>query len=288
MTTDVVRDGSVRRASRPPRPARPATPRPAAPRAARPAPDVHPRMAARATGVAREGARRRGRRVLRLLLVVLVVAGAFVVTRSPLLDVDRVVLTGAERTDRATLLDALGIAPGRPMASIDEDAAAARLRALPWVADASVAVDWPGTVRVRVRERTAVAQAGRGAAAVQVDAEGRALGPADAERPLPSIGSVAPEVGERVSAAARVRAGAVAGLPGALRSQVDEVRTDDGSIVAELDDGIEVRLGEPTQLRTKGEAVLALLDQADRTTIASIDVAVPGAAALTRNDGGGA
>ncbi len=253
-------------------------------------PAMDPRMAARVDEVARGRSRRRARRRLWGLLVVLVVAAAFALVRSPLLDVDHVRVAGAERTDREVLLAALGIAPGRPLASIDEAAAAERLRALPWVDAASVSLRWPGTVRVRVTEREAVVVVGTGRSAVLVDATGRALAPAGADDaeglPTLDVGSVEP--GERLHGPSARLAAVVADLPAALRAEVAEVAERDGAVDLELHDGIEVRLGEGTRLRTKGEAVLALLDQAGRATIDTIDVTVPGAAALTRRDGGGA
>ncbi len=245
-------------------------------------------MAARVDQVAQGRARRQARRRGRIVLVLLVVTVLFGLSRSPLVDVDHIEVSGAQRTDAGALRSALRIDRGRPLVSVDEAAAAARLRDLPWVDTATVSTRWPGTVRVRITEREAVAVAGSGDGTVLVDATGRVLGPAGDDPGLPRVSKGAGQPGSLLEGDPRRLTAVVAALPAALLSEVAEVTESGGVIDLELHDGIEVRLGEATRVRTKGEAVLALLDQADRASIATIDVTVPGAAALTRADEGGA
>ncbi len=74
------------------------------------------------------------------------------------------------------LIDASGLHPGDHLVSVDPGAVRHRLLALPWVDDATVDVDWWGTVRLAVTERTPVAALSDGAGAfVLADASGRAL-----------------------------------------------------------------------------------------------------------------
>lgn len=254
-----------------------------------PAPvQMDPRMAARVNQVAGGRARRQARRRGRVVLVLLVASVLFGLSRSPLVDVDHIEVSGTAHTDPEALAKALGIGRGRAMVSVDESAAENRLRALPWVATATVTTRWPGTVQVRVTERAAVAIAGSGDEVFLVDALGRVLGPAGDDPALPTVSPVVAEPGDLLDGDARRLTAVVAALPPALLAEVAEVSHSGGAVDLELHDGIQVRLGEPTRIRTKGEAVLALLNQADRATIATIDVTVPGAAALTRRAEGGA
>jgi cell division protein FtsQ len=249
---------------------------------------IDPRVQARRVEVARDQGRRRRRRLLAALGVVVVVGGAFAVTQSPLLDVDEVAVAGADRSGVPAVQRAAGIVPGRPLVSVDEAAAVARVEALPWVADAEVTSHWPHTVRIRVTEREAVAVAGRGPGAVLVDRTGQVLGPAVAsELPVVLTASV-PAAGQRLAAQSRGAVAVVAALPPVLADQVATVERQKNSLVVTLDDGIEVELGDRTRLQAKSDAALALLEQAGRATIATIDVSVPGTAALTRSEAEGA
>src|SRR5205823_6637034 len=78
-------------------------------------------------------------------------------SRSPLLDVDHVRLTGATHTQLWKIIQTAGPLPGRPMVDVDEAAAAHRIERLPWVADARVRRRWPNTVTIQVRERAPAA-----------------------------------------------------------------------------------------------------------------------------------
>lgn len=253
-----------------------------------PAVPIDPRVQARRVEVARHQGRRRRRRLVAALAVVVIVAGAFAVTQSALLAVDRVVVAGADRSGAPAVQSAAGIVPGRPLVSVDEPAAEARVEALPWVAGAEVTSHWPRTVRIRVTERRPVAVAGEGPTAVLVDRTGQVLGPAaGAELPVVVTAS-RPEPGRRLTPQARGAVAVVAALPRALAGQVATVERHTSSLLVTLDDGIEVELGDATRIRAKSEAALALLEQAGRATIATIDVSVPGTAALTRSEAEGA
>jgi cell division protein FtsQ len=254
-----------------------------------PAASMDPRLRARRIEVARDLGRRRLRRAAVLGVLAALVAGGVGVTRSPLLDVDRVQVRGGSRSGADAVRAAVGIPDGRAMVSVDPVAAVGRLERLPWVERATVVRSWPSTVVVRLVERTPVAELGDGADAVLVDRSGRVLGPAaDADR-LPSAGP-APVAGpgDRVVAARRPLVRVLADLPPEVRRQVDRgVLTGEG-IGLVLTDGIRVRLCDGRRLGAKADALGALLEQADRSTIDTIDLCVPTAAALTRSTGGGA
>lgn len=258
----------------------------------RPAPELEvmdPRLRARRIEVERDRGRRRLRRLVALAVVTAVVVLGIAVARSPLLDVDTVVVDDARATGDDVVRRAAGIERGRAMTSVDLGAAEARVEDLPWIAAATVTREWPGTVRVQVTERTAVAVAGRGSAAVLVDRDARILGPAGDVDDLPVASRAVPgEPGERLAADDRPVVALLARLPDDLLAQVDRGRVDGEGLGLVLRDGIEVHLGDGTRVRAKSAAVLVLLEQADRPTIATIDVSVPGPAALTRTPSEGA
>jgi cell division protein FtsQ len=253
---------------------------------------IDPRLRARRIDVARTEGRKRLRRVAILggvLVVVLLVVGA---TRPPLLDVDRIDVRGVDGARAEAATSASGLALGDHLLWADLGAAAAGIEALPWVAEASVERDLPGTVVLQVEAREPVAIAGSGPAAVLVDADGRAIAGIDDpvlggtqvdDLPVLAVGPA--PLGERLGDDGRAMAKVVAGLPVELAEQVDEVAPDGEAIVVVLDDGIEVRWGGPQQTSAKAAAALVILQEADRATIATIDVTVPRATTVTRQTG---
>jgi len=95
-----------------------------------------------------------------LLALVVLTVGAFAATRSALLDVDEVLVDGVGgRLDRLLVVEVSGIRTGEPMVDVSSEAAARRVATLPWVAEAKVVRDWPGTVRIWFVERQAVVNA---------------------------------------------------------------------------------------------------------------------------------
>lgn len=246
---------------------------------------MDPRLVARRVEVERGQGRRRRRRLLGLAVVSGLVLAALAISRSPLLDVDQVVVAGAKRTGSTAVLEAAGIEPGRAMVSVDEGASVDRLEALPWVAEARLMRRWPSTVHIGVSEREPVAVAGEGPSTVVVDRAGRILGAAGpADRHLPMAGPAPVEgPGGLLPAEQRAVAALLADLPPDLHQEVAAgTVSDDGALGVVLHDGIAVRLGDATRLRAKADAVSVLLDETERSSIHTLDVSVQGSAALTR------
>src|SRR5689334_13132218 len=93
-----------------------------------------PRIAKRRQDVARA----RGRRRLRALVIVACVVGVVVaiggLLQSPLLDVDRVEVSGARETTVAAVLHTTGLDErGHAMITVDRFALAHKVERLPWV-----------------------------------------------------------------------------------------------------------------------------------------------------------
>ena len=235
--------------------------------------------------------RREGRRRLRLLAGVVVsvaaLGAAWGASRSPLLDVDHVRLTGATHTRSRQIIRTAGTLPGRPMVDLDEAAAAHRIERLPWVADARVKRRWPNTVSIEVRERAPAASvpAARGGWAL-VDDHGRVLAPvASAPADRPELQGVPPVGAPGTLVAARTRAPleVARALTPALRLRVGAVvRAPDGELQLRLRaDGV-VRLGDTGRLGPKLVAAEAVLAEVDAGRVAVLDVRVPDTPVLTR------
>lgn len=95
--------------------------------------------------------------LIAVVVLVVVLGGAWVVAFSSLLAADAVEVTGTDQLTKAEVEAAAGVPLGRPLARIDLDAIEERVRALPLVESVEASRSWPGTVQLRVTERTAVA-----------------------------------------------------------------------------------------------------------------------------------
>ncbi|HSL58271.1 MAG TPA: FtsQ-type POTRA domain-containing protein [Acidimicrobiales bacterium] len=273
---------------------------PAAP--TRAVPPVDPRLRARRIEVARHAGRRRLVRLLVAVVATAVVAAGWGLTRSPLLDVDHVEVRGATHTGVDAVRAAAGVSAGTPLLEVDPPSVRAAVGALAWVEHVSVTRDWPGTLRVAVRERTPVARVGTGPDGVRGDRRGRVLGPvasgpADADALVviegPDIAATAPgtvlaDGGDGRPATAVDRALAVAErLPATLAAasplgiEAIEVGAD-GAVSVRLGTGV-ARLGAHGEVDDQLAALATVLTRVDLTCLATIDVRVPSAPAVTRS-----
>lgn len=249
---------------------------------------AHPRMRARRAEVSRGITRRRLRRIKAVLAVVCAVVWGLVAVRSPLLDVDRVQVVGAERVDAAAVREAAsGTRPGTPMLDVDPGRAGEGVAALPWVDEVRVTRLWPGTVRIVVTERTEVATVEAGDAWALVDADGRVLALAESEPDLPTLaGRRDTGPGDTLDGGDRRALAVLGDLPTALRSATESTATRDDGLELVLDDGFVVVLGDGDDLDAKADAAEAVRQHAGEPTEACrIDVRVPTAPVLTTGRG---
>ncbi len=248
---------------------------------------IDPRLAARRAAVVRNEGRRRLRRLLVLLALATAALGVTAVLRSSLLDVDHVTISGTGRTSSTVARRSTGINLGRAMISVDPAAAEARLERLPWVARASVQRHWPATVAVRIVERRPVAVVSRTGITRVLDRTGRVLGPATASdlARLPHVAGDVPGVGGAVGPARRRVTAILRALTPDLRAQVATARVGSAGTILTLRDDITVRWGGTQLAHAKIEALRTILTQVQRSDIASIDVTVPTAAAITSKTG---
>lgn len=252
-------------------------------------PTLDPRIRARREAVEAEGRRQSRRRLMIAGGAVGLVAAAAGLVWSPVLDVDRVEVSGAVEAGPEEVEGASGVRPGDPMAVVDASSVERRLRALPWVAEASVVRRWPGVVELHVVERTAVAAVPLATGHALVDGTGRVVETVASPPGLPSLLGL-PVVGPPGSSLAETAAPALELLellPPEVASQLTSVETaGDRSLSATLagrqGDAVDVVLGPPTELSQKAVALVTLVERADLRGARTIDLRVPTAPVLTR------
>lgn len=162
------------------------------------------------------------RRLLSLFVVLVIAAGIYVVTATPVIGVRTVAIHGGDHKLREEVAHALPVRTGTPMTRVDVGAAATEISAeVPTLKTVTVTRKWPGTVDVRIVARVAVVGYEDKEAGVWrlVDEQGVVVSSASS---LPAgITRVdAPKSPALVTSAAEV----VAALPAAVRSSITSIR----------------------------------------------------------------
>jgi cell division protein FtsQ len=249
---------------------------------------IDPRIRERRIEVTREAGRRR-LRVLLVVSIVLSTAGlAFLVVTSPVLDVDRVVVTGADHLTKAQVRAATGVHTHDHLLFVDTGAATRRIEQLPWVESARVQRRFPGTLDVAVKEYVPAAYVRVTGGVMLIAANGHVI--ARAVAPPPHTVEVrgvrrAPNAGELL--APPDAAGIVGALPAALAQRVAAIDVGgDRLALALIADG-EIRLGDSTDLASKSASALAVLGHLGAARFAYIDVSIPGRPVVAQTAVGG-
>jgi len=251
---------------------------------------VDPRMRSRRIAVRRDAGRRRLRLVTLVLALAAAAVGALVLTQSPVLDIDRVRVSGTGHTAPDEVIRASGVRTGEPMVGVDPGDVRRRVGELPWVDEVTVRRVWPSTVELEVTERSvaAMVQVTDDRAAF-VDTGGRVLSiepragdaAADPAGPLVLTGvSGRLEEGELLPADARDALTVAERVAERMPGVVASVSVD---LDAALVDGGAIRFGSTEQLDDKVTAAKTVLDAVDTACLETLDVRVPGSPALTRN-----
>ncbi len=240
--------------------------------------------------------RHEGRRRLRLLtagaVVTAVVVAVVGLALSPAFDVDHVLVVGAVRAEEEAVERAAGIERGDPLVALDAGGVAAGVRSLPWVETVVVERVWPGTVAITVVEREPVAALVRAdGRASLVDGEGRVLAEVapEATEVLQVVGLPEPgPPGSVLDRSGRQALAVASGLPATLLAQADALRVGtDGTLELDLvlvegEEPTVVLLDDGDDLGAKLTALATVVASVALEDLATIDLAVPSAPALTR------
>ncbi|WP_232548595.1 cell division protein FtsQ/DivIB [Propioniciclava soli] len=226
------------------------------------------------TGARRRRARARLLRRVRIAgvlvaLVALVGGAAWLMGWSSVFSADEVATEGLVVLTHDEVVAAAQVPLGQPLARIETDEIAERVRELPPVADVRVGVRFPHTVTVAVTEREPVIALEIGRNYVSVDAEGVPFH-SGTERPdgvLLARGSAINDT-ELLAGLATV----AASLPPPVRDLVDVIGADTlDSITLTLTDGRRIVWGGPEDSELKGRVVQPLLGVSGRV----LDVSAP-------------
>ena len=258
---------------------------------------VDPRIRARRIAVARAQGRRRLHVLALVAGMAVVAAAAWGVSRTPLMDVDRIAVSGAGPDRTAAILEESSLSAGLPMLYLDVDEAERSVASLPWVRSARVWRDWPGTVHIAVEPRVAAGSVpATGGRTALIDAHGYVIawvpvsGPDDARFAGGSVAAGVPHLAVPFSGGlgdihtdADGALAVAAAMPDDLAVWVTAVTVGPADAVGlDLVGGASVVLGHAVLLDDKIDAVRALLSSTDLDCITSIDVTMPDIATVVR------
>lgn len=247
--------------------------------------EIDPRIAARRDAVEFEKRRRRGRWWLAASIVVAALVGAWFLTRTPLLDVDRIDVQGATVTTAEEIIEVSGLRTGAPLLEVDAGGAAARVRQLPFIETASVERQLDGLVIITVTERVPVALAiDADGVAMLVDRSGKVIAPHVAGDGIEIVlaGVEAGPVGSVIEGSSGALDVASLLTPG-MRSRVVSIATaPDGSLSLALRPQGIVVMGPPSDLADKVDSLRIVMGQVDQRDLASINVVNPSTPVVVR------
>jgi cell division protein FtsQ len=200
-------------------------------------------------------------------------AAAVGLTYTPLFHARSIQVQGLRVVDEGSVLTLAGVELGQDVFHLDTDAVETLLETDPWIAEATVTRDLPGTVLILVTERRPIAS-GPGGELVSSDGVLLPGGPIEG---LPTIGStdgiVSPS--DTSSAVELLRA-----LDPVVLVRVASLTVGgDGNVVMTLEAGTRVEFGEPDDAGEKAAALRAVLrwSAQEGEELVSIDVRVPSA-----------
>ena len=257
----------------------------------RPSRQADPRVLARRAQVARQEDLRRLWTVGTLAVLATLAVVAIGVANSPLLDVEAVTVTGAERAEVDEVVAATGVEVNQPLVEVDPAEVRQAVEAVPWVDTAVVdrTWGWRGGVTVAVTERTPlVVFPASGGGQVLVDGTGRQLAEV-ASAPdgvLPVTGlALEAEPGAEVPPAAQMAVNLTQSLGPGLSGWVESVSVADGGLDLQLVDGAVAAFGDDRLLADKLVALETMLAWVDLTCLDVIRVEVPSSPTASRLDG---
>lgn len=240
--------------------------------------EIDPRIAARRDAVQSDRRRLRGRRWIIGAAVVAVLGFGWYLTRTGLLDVDRIEVQGVSVLAVDDVISASLIFFGEPLLEVNTSSSAAHILELPWIDTVNVQRNWVGRIVITVTERTPVAVAvDEEGTLMLLDATGRVL---DIDGPFDGIdtlleGVVVGDHGTTIDGSAGALEVASL-LTLGVRSRVTSIVVNpDGTIELRLKPQGIVVFGGPTDLAAKVASLQIILGQVDQRNLASINVVNP-------------
>lgn len=216
--------------------------------------------------------------VVSTLLVALLGAGYLLWLRdSSLVRVEKTTVTGLTTRDAGEIRAELrGAAQGMTTLNVDAEALERAVASYPAVAGLDTSVDLPHGLEIDVVERRPVATvAASDGSAVPVAADGTLLPDFAADGSLPRVPGEAPTADAVTDDATLAALVAVDGAPDDLARRIEVVERQRGGLVAVLDEGPVVVLGDSSRAEDKWIAAAAVLARGDAAGAGYVDVSLP-------------
>jgi cell division protein FtsQ len=213
-------------------------------------------------------------------LLALALGGYFAARESSAFAVDRLEVTGAPVDVQRAVRRAVRPFVGANLLSLDGAALVARVEALPTVVSVRYDRGFPHTLRLRVVPETPVAVVHRGRSTWLVSARGRVMSriPPGSEPGLARIWvkrAATVTVGDFLAPATGGTTARALALATRFPARIATATLAHGAVVLRLRSGLELRLGEPTDLRLKLAIARRALAQLPAGS-AYVDVSLPG------------
>ena len=195
--------------------------------------DINPRIQERRIEIIRAKGKRRLRMLLMLVLLALLSLAAVLISKSSLLDVDEVVVVGADSELEELIVTVANIPKSKPILEVDTQSISKRIKRIPNVKGAKVSRSFGGKVTISVTLRKPSVLLSNLGEWFLVDLDGRVLErvselPPNLEYPIVEGNFDDLKVGEWVPEQALYAIELAANLPSVLLADISFVSTNEG------------------------------------------------------------
>ena len=248
--------------------------------------EINPRIQERRIEIIRAKGKRRLRILLTVVLSVLLSLAAVLISKSSLLDVDEVVVVGADSELEELIVAIANIPKSKPILEVDTQSIMERIKRIPNVKGAKVSRSFGGKVTISVTLRKPSVLLSNLGEWFLVDLDGRVLErvselPPNLEYPIVEGNFDDLKVGEWVPEQALYAIELAANLPSVLLADISFVSTNEGIELMLFGEG-KIIFGDNEALESKILAASTILEQVDLAELIHIDVRTPDKPVLCR------
>ena len=248
--------------------------------------EINPRIQERRIEIIRAKGKRRLRILLTVVLSVLLSLAAVLISKSSLLDVDEVVVVGADSELEELIVAIANIPKSKPILEVDTQSILERIKRIPNVKGAKVSRSFGGKVTISVTLRKPSVLLSNLGEWFLVDLDGRVLErvselPPNLEYPIVEGNFDDLKVGEWVPEQALFAIELAAKLPSVLLADVSFVSTNEEIELMLFGEG-KILFGDNEALESKILAASTILEQVDLAELIHIDVRTPDKPVLCR------
>ena len=248
--------------------------------------EINPRIQERRIEIIRAKGKRRLRILLTVVLSVLLSLAAVLISKSSLLDVDEVVVVGADSELEELIVAIANIPKSKPILEVDTQSILERIKRIPNVKGAKVSRSFGGKVTISVTLRKPSVLLSNLGEWFLVDLDGRVLErvselPPNLEYPIVEGNFDDLKVGEWVPEQALYAIELAANLPSVLLADISFVSTNEGIELILFGEG-KILFGDNEALESKILAASTILEQVDLAELIHIDVRTPDKPVLCR------